>query len=190
MGDGDWRVGVGATTVAVGWGVRVGGWGVKAATLGLVVVGEIIVGTGQESEPAGCEMARAHATASAALRIRIDMAAAKLRGVDGRVRIDGLDIRDFCKRTKRSTHTSWSVAQGIGLSIQCPRQELNLLLSLRRAALYPVSYEGAHHADASGEAGIRTLGGGFSPLNRLAGGSVRPLRHLPGERRERDSNPR
>ncbi len=31
----------------------------------------------------------------------------------------------------------------------------------------------------SGEAGIRTLGGGFSPLNRLAGGSVRPLRHLP-----------
>ena len=154
------------------------------------MVGEIIVGTGQESEPAGCVMARAHATASAALRIRIDMAAAISRGADGRVRIDGLDISDFCKRTKRSTHTSWSVAQGIGLCIQCPRQELNLLLSLRRAALYPVSYEGAHHTDVSGEAGIRTLGGGFSPLNRLAGGSVRPLRHLPGERRERDSNPR
>ena len=72
--------------------------------------------------------------------------------------------------------------------VECPRQELNLLLSLRRATLYPVSYEGAF--GFSGEAGIRTLGGGFSPLNRLAGGSVRPLRHLPGERRERDSNPR
>ncbi len=47
-----------------------------------------------------------------------------------------------------------------------------------------------------GETGIRTLGRGITPFNRLAGGSDRPLWHLPWQeitpnlRRERDSNPR
>src|SRR5689334_15950742 len=43
-----------------------------------------------------------------------------------------------------------------------------------------------------GKGGIRTLEGDLSLLNRLAGGPVRPLWHLPieTERRGRDSNPR
>src|SRR3990172_4183883 len=73
-----------------------------------------------------------------------------------------------------------------------PCQELNLGLSLRRAALYPLSYRGVCRAT------LRRLGTfarfvlsqagrqGFEPWvqfyphNRLAGGSDRPLRHLPG----------
>ena len=31
-----------------------------------------------------------------------------------------------------------------------------------------------------GEGGIRTLGGALGHLNRLAGGPIRPLWHLPG----------
>ncbi len=50
-------------------------------------------------------------------------------------------------------------------------------LLLRRQTLYPLSYGGT-----GGEGGIRTLGGGFTPRNRLAGGPVRPLRHLPTDR--------
>ncbi len=49
----------------------------------------------------------------------------------------GCTTKDFCELSDLSRHLSQVVAYA------CPRQELNLRTSLRRAVLYPLSYGGA-----------------------------------------------
>ena len=48
----------------------------------------------------------------------------------------GCTAKDFCELSDLSRHVSHFVASA------CPRQELNLRTSLRRAVLYPLSYGG------------------------------------------------
>src|SRR5690348_8240533 len=76
-----------------------------------------------------------------------------------------------------TTSRTWSLARPHPAKIATPRTDLP---TIDRRLVSSIRSEDDQGRYRGGEGGIRTLGGALGHLNRLAGGPIRPLWHLPG----------